>query len=100
MKADLTASVENEWLSMAIARGYGLTTADCEMATFEARTGGQAIRFRRRATRGASGWIVFPKGTLSGHQTPADQKCQRDEVLGSSTSWISCATLAPRTRTG
>lgn len=80
MKADLTTSVENEWLSMAIARGYGLTTADCEMATFEDQHALVVRRFdRRRATRGAEWWIRLPQEDFcQATKTPADQKYERD----------------------
>ncbi|MCB1799268.1 MAG: type II toxin-antitoxin system HipA family toxin [Gammaproteobacteria bacterium] len=80
MKADLTTSVENEWLSMTIARGYGLPTADCEMATFEDQHALVVTRFDRRlATRGTEWWIRLPQEDFcQATSTPADKKYERD----------------------
>lgn len=56
-RADLTTSIENEWLCMAILRAYGLPAANCEIATFGERHALVVERFDRRLH--ASGeWIV------------------------------------------
>lgn len=90
MRADLTTSVENEWLSMAIARGYGLPTAECEMATFEDQRALVVTRFDRRlATQGAPWWLRLPQEDFcQATGKPQDKKYERDggpgivEIMG------------------
>lgn len=64
-KLDLSTSVENEWLCAQILKAYGLSVADCEMATF----GDQKVliveRFDRR-------WM--PDGWLA--RIPQEDFCQ------------------------
>lgn len=56
-RADLTTSIENEWLCMAILRAYGLPVANCHIATFGQRRVLVVERFDRRLHAGGD-WIV------------------------------------------
>jgi serine/threonine-protein kinase HipA len=48
VRADMTASVENEWLSAQIVRELGLPVADCEIVTFGQQKVLAVKRFDRR----------------------------------------------------
>lgn len=65
-RADLTTSMENEWLSMQLCRELGLPTADCEMASF----GGQKVLAVRRFDR-----QVHPSGQWI-MRLPQEDFCQ------------------------
>ncbi|KUY72200.1 type II toxin-antitoxin system HipA family toxin [Burkholderia cepacia] len=56
-RADLTASVENEWLCLAILRAYGLSVAQAEIVRFGAHKVLSVARFDRALHRD-SGWLL------------------------------------------
>ncbi|MDR5883083.1 type II toxin-antitoxin system HipA family toxin [Caballeronia sp. LZ032] len=56
-RADLTTSVENEWLCMRLLRAFGLPAAHVEIATFGARRVLVVERFDRR-THPDGAWIL------------------------------------------
>jgi serine/threonine-protein kinase HipA len=59
MQADMSTSVENEWLCARVVEAYGLPVARCEIAHFEDQKALVVERFDRRESRGESGrrWI-------------------------------------------
>ncbi len=57
MRADMRASVENEWLCAKIVAAYGLPIANCEMAMFEDQKVLIVERFDRRLSSDAH-WIM------------------------------------------
>lgn len=57
MRADMRTSVENEWLCSRIMSGFGLPTANCEIARFEDMKVLVVERFDRRLA-GDGSWIV------------------------------------------
>lgn len=72
MRADMTASVENEWLCARIAGALGLPVAACEIAAFGRRKVLVVERFDRASATNAKGqpWLV---------RLPQEDFCQ---VLG------------------
>lgn len=79
MQADLTTSVENEWLCMQIVRAYGLNAAQCDMAQFEDQRVLIVERFDRRLAQDRSWWMRLPQedmcqatGTAPGRKYESD----------------------------
>lgn len=79
MQADLTTSVENEWLCSQIVQAYGLSTAHCDMAQFEDQKVLIVERFDRRLAQDGSWWVRLPQedmcqatGTAPGHKYESD----------------------------
>lgn len=60
MQADLSTSVENEWLCAQIAQAYGLKTAHCEIASFEEQRVLIVERFDRKLAGDKSWWLRLP----------------------------------------
>lgn len=59
MRADMTGSVENEWLCARLCSALGLPVADCEIATFGRRKVLVVERFDRALATGVAGtWIA------------------------------------------
>ncbi|MCA7935800.1 type II toxin-antitoxin system HipA family toxin [Burkholderia cepacia] len=56
-RADLTASVENEWLCLAILRAFGLSVAQAEIVRFGAHKVLSVARFDRALHRDG-GWLL------------------------------------------
>ncbi|VWB13528.1 toxin HipA [Burkholderia lata] len=56
-RADLTTSVENEWLCLAILRAYGLPAANAEIVQFGAHKALSVERFDRALHRDG-GWLL------------------------------------------
>lgn len=80
MQADLSTSVENEWLCAKIVGAFGIATAACEMATF----GDQRVliveRFDRRLSRDATWWVRLPQEDMC--QATGTSPAQRYESDG------------------
>ena len=79
MQADLTTSVENEWLCSQIIRAYGLNTAHCDMAQFEDQKVLIVERFDRRHAHDGTWWVRLPQedmcqatGTAPGDKYESD----------------------------
>jgi serine/threonine-protein kinase HipA len=79
MQADLTTSVENEWLCSQIVRAYGLSAAHCDMAQFEDQKVLIVERFDRRLAQDGTWWVRLPQedmcqatGTAPGHKYESD----------------------------
>ncbi len=79
MQADMTTSVENEWLCSQIVRAYGLQTAHCDRAQFEDQKVLIVERFDRRLANDGSWWIRLPQedmcqatGTAPGRKYESD----------------------------
>jgi serine/threonine-protein kinase HipA len=61
MKADMQASVENEWLCSKLAAAYGLPVAHCDMARFEDQKVLIVERFDRRLSSDGSHYLRLPQ---------------------------------------
>ncbi len=57
IEADMTLSVENEWLCSKILAAYGLPIANCEMATFEKQRTLIVERFDRQKDPSKRYWV-------------------------------------------
>lgn len=64
MQADLSASIENEWLCAQIMQAYGLKTAHCEMAQFEDQRALIVERFDRKLSSDRAWWLRLPQEDL------------------------------------
>lgn len=79
MQADLSTSVENEWLCSQIVRAYGLDAAECDMAQFEDQRVLIVERFDRHLAQDGSWWLRLPledmcqaTGTAPGRKYESD----------------------------
>ncbi len=61
MQADLSTSVENEWLCAQIVREFGLPVANCDVAEFSGHRVLVVERFDRRLSRDRRWWIRLPQ---------------------------------------
>lgn len=61
MQADLSTSVENEWLCAQIVREFGLPAANCEIADFADQHVLVVERFDRRLADDKRWWIRLPQ---------------------------------------
>ncbi len=78
-QADLTTSVENEWLCAKILNGFGIETADCDMADFEDQHVLIVERFDRRLAKSGQWWLRLPQEDLcQATGTPAGLKYEAD----------------------
>lgn len=64
MQADFSTSVENEWLCAQLVRAFGLSVADCEMATFGDQKALVVTRFDRRLAQSGKHWLRLPQEDL------------------------------------
>ncbi|EGF31742.1 HipA protein [Oxalobacteraceae bacterium IMCC9480] len=78
-RADMTTSVENEWLCSRIMAAYGLPTAHCEMATFGVTKALIVERFDRRLASADTHWLRLPQEDFcQATGTPSSQKYEAD----------------------
>ncbi len=61
LRADLSSSVELEWLCMEVARAYGLPVAKAEIGQFEDQKALVVERFDRRISTDRSWWMRIPQ---------------------------------------
>lgn len=79
MQADLSTSVENEWLCAQIVRESGLPVADCEIADFEDQHALVVKRFDRRLASNGRWWLRLPQEDMCQVTgTPPGQRYESD----------------------
>lgn len=61
MQADMSTSVENEWLCSRIMQAYGIDIAHCEMARFGETKALVVERFDRRLSARGDYWLRLPQ---------------------------------------
>jgi len=61
MRADMSTSVENEWLCSKIMAAYGIPTAHCEMAQFGETRVLVVERFDRKLSSDGQYWLRLPQ---------------------------------------
>ncbi|WP_197493264.1 type II toxin-antitoxin system HipA family toxin [Woeseia oceani] len=61
MQADLSTSVENEWLCRQIVHAFGIPAANCQIADFADQHVLIVERFDRRLARDKTWWIRLPQ---------------------------------------
>jgi len=60
-QADMSTSVENEWLCAQLAKAFGLPVAGCEMAQWGAQQSLVVERFDRRLAPNGQYWLRLPQ---------------------------------------
>jgi serine/threonine-protein kinase HipA len=80
MQADLSTSVENEWLCAQFARAFGFSVADCKIATFEDQKALVVRRFDRKMHATGKWWLRTPQEDMC--QAMATSPGQRYESDG------------------
>ncbi|HET6568213.1 MAG TPA: type II toxin-antitoxin system HipA family toxin [Rhodothermales bacterium] len=79
MQADLSTSVENEWLCAQIVRQFGLPVAECEIGDFEDQHVLIVERFDRKLSRDGRWWLRLPQEDMcQATGTPPDQRYESD----------------------
>lgn len=61
MRADMSTSIENEWLCSKIMKAYGIATAHCDMAQFGERKVLVVERFDRKLSATKAYWLRLPQ---------------------------------------
>jgi len=61
MGADMSSSIENEWLCFKIMQAYGFEIAHCEMAQFGETKALVVKRFDRRLSKEGTFWLRLPQ---------------------------------------
>ncbi len=78
-QADLSTSVENEWLCSKILSSFGLPIARCDIETFGAQKALVVERFDRRLSKDKDWWVRIPQEDLcQATATPAALKYESD----------------------
>lgn len=78
-QADLTTSVENEWLCAQILTAFGLETAHCEMGEFQDQRALIVERFDRRLAPDGRWWLRLPQEDMcQATATPAGRRYEAD----------------------
>lgn len=79
MQADLSASVENEWLCSRIVRAYALNVASCEMAQFDDQRVLVVERFDRKLAQAGTWWLRLPQEDMcQATGTPPGRRYESD----------------------
>ena len=79
MQADLSTSVENEWLCAQIVHQFGLPVAECEIADFEDQHVLIVKRFDRKLSRDKRWWLRLPQEDMcQATGTPPEQRYESD----------------------
>ncbi len=79
MQADMTTSVENEWLCARILAHYGLPVAHCEIGQFGSQKALVVERFDRRLHSSGKYWLrLVQEDFCQATATPASKKYERD----------------------
>lgn len=78
-RADLSSSVELEWLCLEIARAFGLPVANAEIGVFEDQKALVVERFDRRIASDGSWYIRIPQEDMcQAHGVRADNRYESD----------------------
>ena len=78
-QADLSTSVENEWLCSKLLAAFGLPIAHCDIATFGMQKALVVERFDRRLSKDKDWWVRIPQEDLcQATATPAALKYESD----------------------
>ena len=79
MQADLSTSVENEWLCAGIVREFGLPVAQCEIADFEDQHVLIVQRFDRKLAQDGRWWLRLPQEDMcQATGTPPGRRYESD----------------------
>jgi serine/threonine-protein kinase HipA len=79
MQADMTTSVENEWLCAKILEAYGLPVARCDIAQFGSQKALVVERFDRQLHSSGKYWLrLVQEDFCQATATPSSRKYERD----------------------
>jgi serine/threonine-protein kinase HipA len=79
MQADMTTSVENEWLCATILRAYGLPIAHCDIGQFGSQKALVVERFDRQLHSNGKYWLrLVQEDFCQATATPSSMKYERD----------------------
>ncbi len=79
MQADLSTSVENEWLCAQIVREFGLPVANCNIANFSGQNVLVVERFDRRLSLDRRWWVRLPQEDMcQATATPPARRYESD----------------------
>ncbi len=79
MQADMTSSVENEWLCAKILAAYGLPVASCDMGQFGSQKALIVERFDRQLHSSGKYWLrLVQEDFCQASATPSSMKYERD----------------------
>lgn len=79
MQADMTTSVENEWLCARILRAYGLPVARCDIGRFGSQKVLVVERFDRQLHSSGKYWLrLVQEDFCQATATPSSMKYERD----------------------
>ena len=79
MQADMTTSVENEWLCARILAGYGMPVAHCDIGLFGSRKALVVERFDRQLHSSGKYWLrLVQEDFCQATATPSTKKYERD----------------------
>lgn len=85
MDADMSTSVENEWLCSKIMAGYDIDTAFCDIATFGETKVLIVERFDRKLSQDGSFWLRLPQEDMcQALGEPSSKKYENDGGPGMS----------------
>lgn len=83
MKADMSTSVDNEWLCSKLIAAYGMDVADCKIQVFGDTRALVVKRFDRRLARQGRYWLRLPQEDMcQATGTPAATKYEADNGPG------------------
>lgn len=83
MQADMSTSVENEWLCSKLVAAYGMEVADCRIQVFGETKALVVERFDRRLAPHAGYWLRLPQEDMcQATATPAATKYEADNGPG------------------
>lgn len=79
IRADMSASLENEWLCAKILRAYGIPSANCELARFGNQKALVVERFDRREHASGKYWLrLVQEDFCQAHGLPPSMKYEAD----------------------
>lgn len=79
IRADMSTSIENEWLCSKIMQGYGIETAHCDMAEFGKAKALVVERFDRKHSSKGDYWLRLPQEDMcQALGKPPEQKYECD----------------------
>jgi len=83
MRADMSASIENEWLCSKIMQAYGIETALCDIAQFGESKALLVERFDRKHSTQGDYWLRLPQEDMcQALGLPPELKYESDGGLG------------------
>lgn len=83
MQADMSTSIENEWLCSKIMQAYGIETAHCDMAQFGDTKTLIVQRFDRKLSAKGDYWLRLPQEDMcQALGEPASRKYESDHGIG------------------